>query len=357
MGTPNIASVSLQCILELQESSVLNLKSVYTKPPVWNNKKRELVMSSVNRLALKHDIGVRTPITFKKNANEISFLKSLDIDLIIVVAFGHILPIDILNIPRYGVLNLHPSLLPDLRGPSPIHHAILKGLIFSGVSIMALDAGVDTGPIIAQQKVDIGKDEYCESLYERLSTAGSVLLSEVIKTIFKIKVNMSESGFVQSDADNNALTATGLIGLDERRVDFLKDEPLEIYNRIRAFTGVGGAYFIFRNKIVKLIEAKLFINGKEYKRSASEDEDGLLYNYNDYVNSLSSGMDNNDILPKDVKSSPGAIVAANRLSLIVATTRNGVYIKLLRLKPEGKKDISYIDFINGYRIKPGDICR
>ncbi|HEC24810.1 MAG TPA: hypothetical protein ENI54_02160, partial [bacterium] len=272
-------------------------------------------------------------------------------------AFGHILPVDILNIPRYGALNLHPALLPDLRGPSPIHHAILKRLRFSGVSIMALDAGVDTGPIIAQQKVDIGKDEYCESLYERLSITGSVLLSEVIKTIFKIKVNMSESGFVQSDADNDALTATKLIGLDERMVDFLKDEPLEIYAKIRAFAEFGGAYFIFRNKIVKLIEAKLLINGKEYERSVSGDEDGLFYNYNDYVDSLSSGENNNDIVPKDVESLPGTIIMANRLSLIVATTKKGAYIKLLRLKPEGRKDISYIDFINGYRIKPGDICR
>ncbi len=354
MGTPNIASVSLQRILELRESSVLNLKSVYTKPPVWNNKKKELVMSSVNRLALKHGIDVRTPTTFKKGTEEIDFLKSSDIDLIIVVAFGHILPVDVLNIPRYGVLNLHPSLLPDLRGPSPIHHAILKGLRFSGVSVMAVDAGVDTGPIIAQQKVDIGKDEYCESLYERLSVTGSVLLSEVIKTIFKIKVNMSESGFVQSDADDNALTATGLIGLDERRVDFLKGEPLEIYAKIRAFAGIGGAYFIFRDKIVKLIEAKLFINGKEYERSVSGD--GPLYDYNDYVDLLPSGRDDNDVVSRDVES-PGTIIAANKSSLIVATTRKGVYIKLLRLKPEGKKDMSYIDFINGYRIKPGDICQ
>ena len=364
MGTPEIAAESLARILELQKLNVINLKSVYTKPPVWNNKRKESVISPVHKLALEHNINVRTPESLKNNTAEADFLKSSDVDLIIVVAFGLILPAEILNIPKYGALNLHPSLLPDLRGPSPIHYAILKRIKFTGVSIMALDAGVDTGPLIAQQRIDIGKNEYYQSLYEKSSLSGALLLAEVIKTIFKFKVNVHECGFPQNLTDADSLTLTKLIGSDELKVDFFTDEPIEIYAKARALSESGGAFFIFKGKKVKIIEAGLITENEELKEKCFDGADSLKFDYCDYADYKPENEDNNKLMGLNNETNnetnglmPGVIVSANKTGLLVSTVKKGVYIKLLKLKPEGKNIINYADFINGYRIKPGDICR
>ncbi len=108
MGTPEIASESLRNILGLFKANILDLKCIYTKPPVWNSKKRKIIKSSVNMIADEMGIKVRMPKSLKNNSGETEFLKSLDLDLIVVVAFGLILPDNILAIPKYGVINLHP---------------------------------------------------------------------------------------------------------------------------------------------------------------------------------------------------------------------------------------------------------
>ncbi len=372
MGTPEIASDSMKSILELRRANMIDLRAVYTKPPVWNNKKKDFVISPVSKLALEHDIDVRTPRTFRDNKDEADFLKSLNIDLIILVAFGLILPQEILNIPKYGILNLHPSLLPDLRGPAPIHCAILKRIRFSGVSVMALDAGVDTGPIAAQQKIDAGKDEYYRSLYKRLSLAGAVLLAEVVKTVFKFKLNMRECAFSQSSIDPDPFfTLSGLINTDEQKVDFFTDDPLEIYAKVRAFEENGGAFFIFKSRAVKLIEARLFADKTELGEDCSseqEGKDGLFFDYCDYAD-LDCGLKslgNDETEKADGKTDkripyifniPGIIVSANKSGLIISTIKKGVYMQILKVKPEGKNVMGHADFINGYRIKQGDECR
>ena len=367
MGTPEIASESLSHIAELEKLNIISLKSVYTKPPVWNNKKKEFAASPVNKLAIERGINVRTPKNLKNNTEEIDFLKSLDLDLIIVVAFGIILPAEILNIPKYGVLNLHPSLLPDLRGPSPIHYAILKRMKFSGVSIMALDSGVDTGPIIAQQRTDIDKNEYFSSLYKRLSLSGAFLLSEVIKTVSKLKINIHKCGLPQdsiSSGSSDFFSLTKLIEPDELKVDFFFDDPLEIYAKTRAFTEAGGAFFVFGNKKIKIIEAGLVVAAdekdkeiKEKEKCLNETEERQVFDYRDYsdgINALPQGIiPDINIIP----DTPGIIISANKSGLLVSTVKKGIYIRLLKLKPEGKNVMNYIDFINGFRVKQGEECR
>ena len=368
MGTPEIASESLSHIAELEKLNVISLKSVYTKPPVWNNKKKEFAASPVNKLAIERGINVRTPKNLKNNTEEIDFLKSLDLDLIIVVAFGIILPAEILNIPKYGVLNLHPSLLPDLRGPSPIHYAILKRMKFSGVSIMALDSGVDTGPIIAQQRTDIDKNEYFPDLYKKLSLSGAFLLSEVIKTVAKLKINIHKCGLPQdsissgSSKYSGSFSLTKLIEPDELKVDFFFDDPLEIYAKMRAFTEAGGAFFVFGNKKIKIIEAGLIADEKdkeikEKEKCLNETEERQVFDYRDYsdgINALPQGIiPDINIMP----DTPGVIISANKSGLLVSTVKKGVYIQFFKLKPEGKNVMNYIDFINGFRIKQGEECR
>lgn len=360
MGTPEIASESLRNILGLFKANILDLKCIYTKPPVWNSKKRKIIKSSVNMIADEMGIKVRMPKSLKNNSGETEFLKSLDLDLIVVVAFGLILPDNILAIPKYGVINLHPSLLPDLRGPSPVHYAILKRLRHSGVSIMALDNGIDTGPIIAQNKVIISKDEYYETLYENLSKAGGILLAEVIKTVFKVRSNVFGYAYPQSliQTDNIDITETKPVNSDTRRVDFFRDEPLEIYSKIRAFRESGGAFFIFKNKTIKLVEARLLINRKEFEIKQFERTTGC-YDYDDYAASAS------EEIFKHIKNfpefapafSPGVVILANMSGFVVKTAKKGVYLSLLKLKSEGKRLMEYVDFINGYRIKSGDALK
>ena len=366
MGTPEIASESLSHIAELEKLNIISLKSVYTKPPVWNNKKKEFAASPVNKLAIEHGISVRTPKNLKNNTEEINFLKSLDLDLIIVVAFGIILPAEILNIPKYGVLNLHPSLLPDLRGPSPIHYAILKRMKFSGVSIMALDSGVDTGPIIAQQRTDIDKNEYFPDLYKRLSLSGAFLLSEVIKTVSKLKINIHKCGLPQdsiSSGSSDFFSLTKLIEPDELKVDFFFDDPLEIYAKTRAFTEAGGAFFVFGNKKIKIIEAGLVVvadkKDKEIKEKCFDNVgERAIFDYCDYADYFPDTLPQG-IIPdiNIIPDTPGIIISANKSGLLVSTVKKGIYIRLLKLKPEGKNVMNYIDFINGFRVKQGEECR
>ena len=368
MGTPEIASESLSRIAELEKLNIITLKSVYTKPPVWNNKKKEFTSSPVDILARSYGIKARTPKTLRANAEEINFLKSLDLDMIIVVAFGLILPAEILNIPKYGVLNLHPSLLPDLRGPSPIQYAILKRMKFSGVSIMALDAGVDTGPIIAQQRTGIDKNEYFSTLYKRMSLTGALLLAEVVKSVFKFRTDMYKCGYRQDSVYNSYLDysssfyLTELIKPDELKVDFFVDDPLDIYAKTRAFAESGGTFFAFGNKKIKIIEAKLIAdkNNKEIKDAfLNVQEESSVFTYCDYSedSDLISYLSHMATIPDIIPDKPGTIIIANKSGLLVTTVKKGVYIQLLKLKPEGKNIMSYIDFINGFRIKQGAECR
>ncbi len=365
MGTPEIASESLSRIAELEKLNIITLKSVYTKPPVWNNKKKEFTSSPVDALARSYGIKARTPKTLKANTEEINFLKSLDLDIIIVVAFGLILPVEILNIPKYGVLNLHPSLLPDLRGPSPIQYAILKRMKFSGVSIMALDAGVDTGPIVAQQRTDIDKNEYFSTLYERMSLTGALLLAEVVKSLFKFRTNIYKYAYRQDNSYldySSSFYLTELIKPDEMKVDFFVDDPLDIYAKIRAFTESGGTFFAFGNKKIKIIEAKLIAdkNNKEIKEEClNVQEESSVFSYCDYPDDsdLTSYLSHEGAIQDIIPDKPGTIIIANKSGLLVTTVKKGVYIQLLKLKPEGKNIMSYIDFINGFRIKQGAECR
>ncbi len=386
MGTPEIAAESLYRVLELEKLGIINLKSVYTKPPVWNNKKKEFIISPTEQLAKMRGIKVRTPERLKDNLEETDFLKSLELDLIIIVAFGLILPSEIIKIPKYGVLNLHPSLLPDLRGPSPIHYAILKRMKFSGISIMAMDAGIDTGPVAAQQIIEIDKDESYSSLYKRMSSAGSLLLSEVIATVFKFKINMLKCGMSQ---DSPAMRFSGLtkqVRQEDLKVDFFTGDPLDIYAKCRAFTEAGSAYFIFKNKNVKIIEARLIVDEDEgwiknecfceaehevepereertrsgvYAYTAKNfmsDEIKRVFGYCDYAGCFSDNL-RGELKKITFEALPGTIVTAGKQALLVSTVKKGVYIHLLRLKPEGKNAVSYLEFINGFRIKAGDLCR
>jgi methionyl-tRNA formyltransferase len=437
MGTPEIAANSLISIIELIKKNIIDLQCVYTKPETWNAKKAEYIKSPVGIISEKCDIPVRTPKTLKNNGDEIDYLADIKPDLIIVVAYGLILPEKILNIPSYGAINLHPSILPDLRGPSPIHYAILENLKFTGISIMALDEGMDTGPIIAQMKIPVAKDEYFNELYSTVSKKGAEILSDIIKTlslihtIDDIRLNKKykkistyaspQSGSILYRKDcRQYLTITDKIDNETKKINFELDEPDLIYSKIRTFSESDNAYFIFEKKTIKIIKANLIIIKEQLKICCDNDnnenigKDNLKtmqikpkHNYCEFLNedlsinrqtiynklssellpdkinamlakknNCSNTVDRNsscdcgkNSMPLNVPSKekngrghdliykPGTVVIADKSGLIVSTLEKGVYLELLELKPESKKSINYVDFINGKRITPGIVLQ
>ncbi len=176
MGTPDFAVPTLKALLE----AGYPIPAVFTQPDRPVGRGQKLAMPPVKALALEHGIPVMQPERLRGNAEMIAQLRDLAPDLIVVVAFGQILPREVLDIPRHGAINVHASLLPRYRGAAPIQWALLNGDSETGVDTMLMEEGLDTGPILLETRVPIPEDETSESLTRRLSEAGARLLLETI---------------------------------------------------------------------------------------------------------------------------------------------------------------------------------
>ncbi len=171
-GTPSFALPTLRGLLDGPDEMV----GVVTQPDREKGRGRKIVISPVKELALRHGLTPLQPEKVKEEAFQ-EAVKGLHPDLFVVVAYGQILPKPVLNIPKYGAVNVHASLLPRYRGAAPIAWAILKGEKVTGVTTMVMDEGMDTGDILLQAEVPIGREETCENLHDRLAPLGAQLLS------------------------------------------------------------------------------------------------------------------------------------------------------------------------------------
>ncbi|MEM7132748.1 MAG: methionyl-tRNA formyltransferase [Chloroflexota bacterium] len=180
MGTPEFAVPSLAGLLEADERNNWKVVAVYTQPDRRSGRGKKVVASPVKQLAEAHEILVVQPERLRSNAEGIAQLKALAPDLIVVAAYGMILPIEVLDVPTFGAINLHASLLPAYRGASPITGAILDGLSETGNSIMLMEEGLDTGPVLAQEEEPIYPTDTTATLTERLSIQGAALLVETL---------------------------------------------------------------------------------------------------------------------------------------------------------------------------------
>lgn len=178
MGTPDIAATCLNCLCEAGFAPV----AVYTKPDMPKNRGMKLAMSEVKQTAMRYDLPVCQPATFKDDA-VVEELRALRPDVIAVVAYGRILPQRVLDIPRLGAINIHASVLPNLRGAGPVQRAILNGFTETGVTGMYMDAGMDTGDIIEIRRTPIDPDENAQSLLDRLAAMGGELLVELMQRL------------------------------------------------------------------------------------------------------------------------------------------------------------------------------
>lgn len=243
MGTPDFAVKPLKSLVEnLKEDKIVAVICNKDRP---FGRKQILTAPPVKEYALKNGIPV---LQYDKIRVEgVEDLKNLNPDLVITCAFGQILSKEILDIPKYGVYNIHASLLPKYRGASPIHYAILNGEEKTGVTIMKTDVGIDTGDIIILKETTIKEQETCGELFERLSVIGAELIIEA--------VNLLKSGTIKFIPQNNDLaTLTKIIKKEYALIDFNQDSK-SVVDKIRAFNPSPVAYTFFNGQPLKIFKA------------------------------------------------------------------------------------------------------
>ena len=243
MGTSGFSAGILDSLIQDNYA----ITAVYTQPDKKVGRKQILEKTPVKVLAEKNNILVFDP--HKLDDAEITILRSQNPDLIILVAYGKILPKAVLEIPRLGAVNIHPSLLPKYRGPSPIQNALLQGEKKTGTTIMLMDAGIDTGDILAQKEIEIAPEEIYSELEKKLLALSSQLLIETLplwinKKIIPQKQNNSEASYCQ------------LIQKSDGKIDWNIDAD-KIYNKYRAFFTWPGVFTLWQEKRLKLNKIKL----------------------------------------------------------------------------------------------------
>ena len=293
MGTPEFSVPILASLIE--NTKVIG---VVTQPDKMVGRGKKVKYSKIKEVALFHNILVLQPNNIKNEYQEILNLKP---DIIITCAYGQIIPKVILDYPRYGCINVHASLLPKLRGGAPIHHAIIDGYQETGITIMYMDVGMDSGDIIAYQKIPIELSDTYQTLHDKLSLLGSSLLIETLPSIVS-----GENQRIKQNQDE--VTYGYNIKREEEKLDF-NSSMLVVYNKIRGLNPDPGSYFLLNGKTVKVYGASMI------------DDDTYQEKQN------------------------GEVVKVSKEGIYVKVS-DGL-IKITEIKMEGKKQMTVASFLNG----------
>ena len=243
-GTPSFALPTLQGLFDGPDDVV----GVVTQPDRAKGRGRKIVISPVKERALQKGCPLLQPEKVKEEAFQ-EAVKDLHPDLFVVVAYGQILPKSLLNIPKYGAVNVHASLLPRYRGAAPIAWAILNGEKRTGVTTMAMDEGMDTGGILSQAEVAIGDKETCETLHDRLAPLGAQLLLETLR-------KMKAGDIRPIPQDHSKATDAPSLKKEDGRIDW-KKEAEEIDRKVRAFNPWPGAYTEWDDRLLKVCRGEI----------------------------------------------------------------------------------------------------
>jgi len=297
MGSPRFAVPTLEYLL----ADKYEIVAVYTQPDRPAGRGRDLLSSPVKQAAEARGLRVVQPANLKA-AGVVEQLEGFEPDVIVVAAFGQILPRSVLALPRLGCLNIHPSLLPYFRGASPVASAILAGEDFTGVSIMVMDEGLDTGPVLARAQIPISPRDTTGSLTAKLSCLGARLLGEAL-------VGWSRGEFTPRPQDEAGATYCSPTTKGEGEIDW-RLPAADIWRRVRAFNPWPGCYTRWRGKSLKIIEAAPL---------AGEQPPGV-----------------------------GRVVALNSKSGFGVATGDGI-LGVYRVQMEGKKAMSAGEFLRGQR--------
>ena len=301
LGTPQFAVPSLEALAAASHEVL----AVYTQPDRPKGRGGQQAASPVKNAALQLSLPVFQPERIRR-PESIEHLSSLRPDVMVVVGYGQIIPQAIIDIPRYGILNVHASLLPKYRGAAPVQWAIARGEKETGVTIMRIDAGLDTGDMLLKWKMSIGPDERAPEVAARLAVAGASLLIDALTQI--------EAGTaVYVPQKHEDASYAPILKKENGHIDWSRSAD-SIYNRMRGFDPWPGAYSTFRAKTVNLIGAKPH----------------------------SSQM----------TGPPGSLRAEKRR--LFANCGENTALEVLELQPEGKRRMSAADFLNGYGLKPDE---
>jgi len=273
LGTPKFGAIILEGLIKSGHKPFL----VITEPDKPVGRKQVVTPPSVKVLAEKYNIPVVQPAKISEYALEI---ERLNPSLIIIASFGQIIPKKILEIPKYGCLNVHPSLLPKYRGPSPIQFAILEGEEKTGVTIMRISEKLDTGPILSQQEIELDQKETFESLHDKLAEAGTRLLIETLPRLFAGKL----PPLLQ---DETKATYTKILKKEDGKIDW-KKPTREIERQVRALNPWPGTYTLYKGKRLKILKAeapgsKLLIKEVQLEGKKPTTFEDFLKGHPDYV--------------------------------------------------------------------------
>lgn len=308
MGTPDFAAGALRALIKKGHEILL----VVTQPDRAKGRSDKLIPSPVKEVALENNIPVFQPLKIK-TPESVAELKKYDADIFVVAAFGQIISQEILDMPKYGCLNVHASLLPKYRGASPIQRVILDGEEKTGVTIMQMDAGIDTGDMLYKIETDITEEDTFESLHDRLMEIGGRAITEAL--------DLLEKGELKREKQDDSLSCYAkLITKDMGRIDFTRTAD-EISRQVRGLNPWPSAFTFLNGKQLKVWSARPVRN-----------EDG------------SPAM-----APKGVEA--GTVTEVKKESFEVAC-REGI-LSITEIQAEGKKRMSVRDFLLGYSLKAG----
>ena len=311
MGTPDFAKESLEAIYNAGHKII----GVVTNPDKPKGRGMKLVASPVKEFAIEKNLEVYQPVKIRDNKDFIDEIKTLNPDVICVVAYGKILPKEILDIPKLGCINVHGSLLPKYRGAAPIQWAVLNGDKKTGITTIYMDAGMDTGDMILKEEVEIGENETTGELWDKLSKIGGSLLVETLKQI--------ENGTAPREKQGNDFSVAPMLNKEMAKIEWNKQTAQEIKNLVRGLNPIMGAYTFLNGKKIKLWKVQV-------------------------VESTEIYGDNMQILKN------GTVIVSNQKDGLFIKTKDGI-LKVLEIQGENAKRMNVNDFLRGNLINEFEI--
>ncbi|MDF2566663.1 MAG: methionyl-tRNA formyltransferase [Oscillospiraceae bacterium] len=302
MGTPDFAVPCLQALIDKKYP----IAGVFTQPDKPKGRGYKLTPPPVKELALTHDIPVFQPKSLK-NVEAFDILKSLQPDLIIVVAYGKILPLPILELPSHGCINVHASLLPKYRGAGPVQWSVLNGETTTGVTTMFMAEGIDTGDMLLKGELAIGENETASELHDRLSVLGANIL---LKTL----VELEKGTLKKQSQDDNCATYAPMLSKEMSLIDFTKPAQ-QVHNLIRGLSSWPCAHSFLESKQLKVYKSQ------------------IIDNYH---------------------GKPGEILDNKRF---IVGTGDGKAVELLEVQLQGSKRMNSKDFLHGKKIEIGSLLK
>lgn len=309
MGTPDFAKDSLEALYNAGHQII----GVVTNPDKPKGRGMKMIASPVKEFAIEHSLEIYQPEKVRNNIEFIEKIKQLNPDIICVVAYGKILPKEILDIPHMGCINVHGSLLPKYRGAAPIQWAVLNGEEKTGVTTMYMDVGMDSGDMILKQEVQIGEDETTGELWERLSKIGANLLVETLN-----KLEQQTAPRIKQEEE---YTLAPMLNKQIAQINWKEMNSIKIKNLVRGLNPIMGAYTMYEDKKIKLWRVQI------------ADE---------------------NIAEKDML--PGTIVISNDKQGLFIKTIDGI-IKVVEIQGENGKKMNILDFLRGNKLEVGKILK